>query len=238
MTSEEFWQAEGLRFTFFYADNAPPASRPTWEQLFGEPPVTRTERPAQHIVIEEGNWCDMTLTVASHPERVDVVAKEAGSSFSFPVIGPFEASLQTFRSLVEKINLDDVVRVAFGAILLHSEDGMEGAYKTLGRLLPHIRLDADSREFFYQINKPFDHLVEGVKSYKFNSLRRWAAVSLQQINIDGETVHSKAVVASRLELDVNSSPELDLTAIEGKTGEVLEAVISNALSIARGENNA
>ena len=77
-----------------------------------------------------------------------------------------------------------------------------------------------------------------MEDFKFNSLRRWAAVSIQQINIEADKVVAKAEYATRLELDVNSNSEFDLASFDGLARQALDAVLSNAISVARGKLNA
>lgn len=238
MISKEFWEVEGLRFTFFYSNNRSESLGLNWQKVFGEPPESRTDRPAQRVTIEEGKWNELNFSIVSYPDRVDIVAKGSADTPAFPVFGGFESSIELFQTAIVNVGLEQISRVAFGAILLHMESSVEDSYRTLGQYLPHISIGADSREFFYQINKPFDSNIVGLEGFKFNSLRRWAAVSIQQINIEADKVVAKAEYATRLELDVNSNSEFDLTSRDGLARQALDAVLSNAVSVARGKLNA
>ncbi|GLT20822.1 hypothetical protein GCM10007933_02740 [Zoogloea oryzae] len=238
MSGTEFWSAESLRFTFFYCEDAPDELKPSWATLVGEQPANRTERRSQQVVEEDGVWEDMSLVVASSPGRIDVMARELNSSSGFPVIGEFESTLARFRSLLAQIDFSKVNRIAVGGVLLHPEPDNASAYDTLGKFLPNIKFDAESREFFYQINRPFGVEVEGFDDFKFNSIRRWSAVQLQLLSLEGSSVYTKVSVASRLELDVNSPADVELSRTVGAASRALEIVVDNLIEVARGGCNA
>ena len=102
-------------------------------------------------------------------------------------------------SLLDNISFAEVTRIAFGLILIHPEHDHAGAYQTLQKLLPNVKIESDAREFLYQINLPFK--LKKHPEIEINSLRKVSAIVFKYFNVfESTNKNIKELFASRIEL--------------------------------------
>jgi hypothetical protein len=126
-------------------------------------------------------------------------------------IGPYQTALEQFRPLVDRwfgqADCPELIRLAFGSVLLDPVDSRQAGYRLLGRSLPAIRLDDEhSRDFSYQINRPRRSAV--VNDLMINRLSKWSVGAFQSfVAHEGGLTPGEKSFACRLETDINSDPE-------------------------------
>lgn len=218
------WQVETLRFTLFHsvANQAPLAG--LWERLVGEAPESRTERPSERVLVEEGNWLDHRLIVSTQAGRVDVIVQPVQKEPSLPVVGSIEAVLPEFRKLFPTDIGVPVTRLAFGAVLLHPELNHASAYETLQKFLSSVKIIPNTREFLYQLNLPVRSNI--INTLELNRICRWNALRMQVLTIPHSASASKLdLFATRLELDINSNQDVNI-----ENQSLLPALIDEMIS--------
>lgn len=206
-----------------------------WEKIVGTSPVSRTERPQQGVMVEEGVWDDRQLSISVQPDRLDIVLTAVPTPLpKLSDIGELRTALETFIQVLPPISFDEVTRVAFGAVLLYPVADHVEAYQTLAKLLPKVEIDPSSREFLYQINIPMPSRL--VPDLEINTIRRWSAMAMHVFNLTnvGETDRVQ-LFATRLELDLNTQHDKALSDAD-VTRRIPNELIENALVIADGKN--
>ena len=161
---------------------------------------------------------DGWLTVEARPARVDWrLSSGPGSSTStLPVVGPYNELHDSFLELIQswQVPRQSIHRLAYGVVLMLPCDGLSAANKTLSRLLPSVDIDPENtRDFMYRINRRcLSRALAG--RGEINRLSAWSVIEIARVDIDISLESSPAVrnalegTACRLELDVNSVPEL------------------------------
>ena len=98
--------------------------------------------------------------------------------------------------------------MAFGAVLTHNEQDRASAYLRLSDYVP-LTLDPESSDFLYQINLPVQSQT-GIEGLRINRLSKWGATMSNTIAIvsGAARVVATPVFAIRLELDINTAPEI------------------------------
>lgn len=202
------WQVETLRFTLFHSLENKANRESLWERLVGEAPESRTERPAEGVLVEEGSWLDQRLTVSTQSGRVDVVFQSVQKEPTLPNAGFFEAVLPEFRKIFPVDIGVPVTRLAFGVVLLHPEPSHASAYDTLRELLSCVEIKSNTREFMYQINMPVQSNID--KHLELNRICRWNALRMQLLTMPPAPNGKLDLFATRLELDISTSHDANI----------------------------
>jgi hypothetical protein len=198
--------------------------------VFSDHPVTATEREWQRITGQEeaenrtaiaggkmfsGSFQGGTLSLAYSGSRVDVILnatlRETTDAPELPSVGPWSDASVSFRDDNVKKWLEQttvpIVRLAFGAILLHQVDSRESAYKKLDELLISVTADPKMRELLFRCNWPVES--KAVHGLMINRITAWAAVRAAQsrLQVTGESFNvspGPELDAVRLEIDHNT----------------------------------
>lgn len=217
------WEAELIRFTAFPIPATPTTDMDWWNRLIGEPPKTKTQRPRDGTIIEEGPFYNDKLVVQISPIRIDLLfvpdEQKEPREVSAPIIGTFTECLESFIELVLRwFNLDTcppIQRIALGAVLRLPVSDKEVGYRQLSAYLPCVNLDAEhSYSFLYQINRP-RLSTSSLTGQIINRLTKWSVSRLQKVGLtfvvtEHPTIHpnvSSGSFACRLELDINTDQE-------------------------------
>jgi hypothetical protein len=228
------WQVESLRFTLFYSIVDKQSADGLWERITGLPPQSRSERPQERLLIEEGIWEDNSLSVSVRPDRIDVIISSAPTMIpELPNAGQIEAVISKARNLLDTLPFNGVTRIAFGLVLLHPEQDHLSAYQTLERLLPNMQIESGAREFLYRINLPIKSKSNPL--IEINRLRTWAAALIKFIHVDDSK--SEELFATKLELDISTDKNYTLSG-SPNIRDLINELIAEAVTIARGENHA
>lgn len=217
------WQAETVRMTAFLAPSAQVKADGWWMATVGSEPDTRTSKPSRGELVETGNYLDNSLTLSVQPGRIDWIlapsqAQIENSEIEIKTVGRFPEVADSFGHAMSawlKI-CPPVVRLAYGSVLLERVESKEAGYRQLSKYLPSIKVDADSQDFFYQVNRP-KLLSAGKENLKFNRLSKWSVMSFQPVRlafsigspptVGPATIFAppgSTVYAGRLELDLST----------------------------------
>jgi hypothetical protein len=214
------WQSGLLRATFFLAPGTPTAEPTWWQDVFGEPPETRTTQPRIGGLKEQGVVQGGLVALAIEPGRIDWTwTGRSGSTdimSALPSLGSYADVIQHFSSWMQRwLELDTrpaVQRMAFGSLLLHPVASRQAGYRQLADYLPSVRLDAEhSQDFLYQINRPRASRT-GPQGLTINRLSKWSVVvSTVSLSPSTPLIAEVSVTAQHisrlLELDINTSAD-------------------------------
>jgi hypothetical protein len=212
----ELWGTSQLRLTAFFAPSAT-LEQPDawWLQVTGEPPDKTIKDSKQATVDVQGGFADGLLTLKTQPTRIDWLYTPATPPDALPdptaVIGPMPAGSAKFSEPIAKwFSLPDcpeLIRLAFGAVLLIPAESRVSGYEALGSFLPSVKIDAkNSSDFQYQINRPRQSSV--LSGLTVNRLSKWGVAGLQSfVASPAGLTFGNIQHFSRLELDINTSHE-------------------------------
>ena len=220
LPTSEGWQAGTLRLTSFPDPDARIGEPTWWQKLVGDPPETRTSKPRQGQLREEGPFEGGKLALQIQPGRIDwlfvIDEKLQDESEGVVTLGPLSSSMDTFTRLMRSwFSLDtcpSARRLALGAVLLQPVEDHQVGYRTLSNYLP-FSLDAEnSSDFQYQINRPRPSKND-FPGLRMNRLSKWAVAAWSHITLSLglQTVQASSRAptshACRLELDINTAPD-------------------------------
>jgi hypothetical protein len=240
------WQAESLRLTLFPARTAQTAEQTWWNDLFGEPPEVRNSRLKIGEQREEGPFEEGKLILAVQPGRVDwrfTVAEKGVNVGEVRKIGPFLGSLDKFSKLMldwfELGTCPATRRLAFGAVLvIPAKDRQEG-YRQISAYLPYDLDPEGSSDFLYQINRPRDSKT-GIAGLRIHRLSKWSVATIYWMESElffglASALHFQGpqVFACRLELDINTVPDLKNELVQEQLPEVFRELLELGKEIAR-----
>lgn len=134
-----------------------------------------------------------------------------------PTIGSALETLPRFSEFTERWlaqpDVPDLARVAFGAVLNHIEPDQRTGYMRLPNFVP-VSVDPESSDFMYQINLPVPSRT-GIEGLQINRLTKWGISFLRVFSLNaailtqsGPQLASEPIFALRLELDINTKPEI------------------------------
>jgi len=205
------WVAEQLRLSAFSSGGVP-ATEQDWQRITGqEEAESRTAIAGGKMY--GGSFQGGTLTLAYSGPRIDVILNavlKGETEGRISSIGSWKDASVAFRdTMVEWLGQTKIpiVRLAFGAILLHQVDGRETAYKTLDELLISVVVDPKMRELVFRCNWPVESKV--IAGLMVNRITGWSAIrataGLLQITGENFNVASGPEInAVRLEIDHNT----------------------------------
>jgi hypothetical protein len=204
------WSTETVRLTLLTSSR--PVGR-IWQRLTGEEPDSATDQPRVPSVREQGTFQSGILVTEVRPDRTDIVLSATPMpTAEVPSLGLAPEVLDGFARLcvswTTKFPIENVLRVALGAIYLMPIDSRTSGYQELRRFLP-FELDPAAFDFFYQINRR--RTSRAIQGLDVNRLSRWSVAQWQilQGGLPGPLTLQTAGLptACRLELDVNTVPE-------------------------------
>jgi hypothetical protein len=209
-----------------------------FEEFFGLTPDAETNRKAEFLsefTAEKGSVIYQTIIAGP---KVDFIVNVSLSPeivrSGFPVLpqeGNFESRFsEAAKSLVAKEQAH-IVRVAIGAHYVQLVASKEEGYQQLAAKIPGIRLDGDSSDFQYRINRPRTISCAG-QQVLFNRLSTWGCMSIK-IGVEvagGMSSHSIIGSAVSANTDINTAPSVDMS----KFGEdVKKNVIETLFKLSR-----
>lgn len=210
-----FWDVENFRLTAFLSPSAQILEPNWWKALTGKDPDRTTLDRRIGLQQEEGKFKDEkiegTLVLTIQPTRIDwqlvPLLDIPASGFS---IGSFTDSLEGFLNLMQRWikSAPQIQRLAFGAILNKPVNSQKEGYDWVSNYLPSVKLDDDSSEFLYQINRP--RKSSAISGLSINRLSKW------NVNLVGfilNTSNPERYITKPLqffvglELDINTTPD-------------------------------
>ncbi|MGA6828710.1 hypothetical protein ACO9S2_14010 [Nitrospira sp. NS4] len=237
------WQVEVTRVTAFY--NPLPTETTQqwnswWNDLVGVPPENSNFRKRDGVSQHDGPFHGAVLILALQPSRIDWYLKANGEEQNIEGLGESAflrpEAITKFQELVTKWmqlgSYPSVNRIALGQVLLHPVESKEAGYLYLGNFLHSVRLEPESSDFMYQINRPRQSNV--VNGLRINRLLKCAVRLSAQLSfsVPMDTKENSAFArqvksnhACRVELDINTAQEhtgqFDRAASERILGELI-----------------
>jgi hypothetical protein len=234
------WHVELLRLTLFRTPSSSIGEPAWWSDLTGAKPEERTLRPNKDELIEEGVFDKGKLTLQANSFRVDwLFSKElmldGNEELEYPTLGIFSDVLDKFQKLMltwlSSKTAPATYRIAFGAVVHRSVSDHVDGYKVLAKYLHHMKISPESRDFFYQINRPRKSKSIHFKDLELNRLSKWACSVLKRRALPvvaAAAAHTigKELYSTRLELDL-STPAESLTELSREhVGELYSELIA------------
>lgn len=218
------WQAQALRLTAFPSPAAKFDDPKWWRELLGTDAESRNIRPLKGELTEQGPFEKGILVLQVGPLRIDwnlgmnIETGLDSDDPNLPALGSFsevgDKFLKLMAAWLNSATVPSLQRLAFGAVLRQPVGGHEDGYKLLSKYLPSVDISPESRDFFYQINRPRKSKIPQMTDLVINRLNKWACVTLQrtifQQLADGKTsthVVGGTSYACSLELDISSSSD-------------------------------
>jgi hypothetical protein len=213
------WQAETMRVTVFPTEVVPVEPSVWWDEVVGVPPETVVARPKVGQFQARGDFEGRQLILQVQPGRVEWIlgplAKAADDEESvLPSLGPFPEVLQSLSKVVVPWlpQAPALQRFAFGAIVMQPVNTVHAGYALLQKYLgSYVRLDPESSDFFYQINRRRPSRT--IAALHLNRLTKWSVQTVRRMTMtlgaEGGAV-TRALgedAACRLELDINTAPD-------------------------------
>ena len=130
-------------------------------------------------------------------------------------------------------NCPEISRLAFGTSLVRPTDTADEALRDLAKHIPNVDVEgAAPADVQFRINRP--RSSKSVPGTLINRLARWSVAATQTVTFEGnpssgfaQSSVSSTAFASKLELDVNTSPDVTLL-----RPEVLPSLSNELLSLA------
>ncbi|MBT4485537.1 MAG: hypothetical protein HOC71_17860 [Candidatus Latescibacteria bacterium] len=212
------WFVGQLRLTIFPSSPQNITDVNWWADLTGEQPEEKVIKPNQGFYSESGPFENNILLLNVVPPKIDWVwaipINKQVEPDRIPVIGDYFESHEFFVNIMEKWlnSVSDIKfnRLAYGAVLLMPVKDKVSGYKKIANYLPEVRLDPEnSRDFFYQINRPRHYSSKPELS--INRLMKWKVLKQSYfLSTSPQSVMATAEdnFACQVELDINTSNEI------------------------------
>jgi hypothetical protein len=216
------WSVEQLRLTAFPMPGATTRVAAWWDSVTGVPPDETTSKRNSTVI--SGPFGPGKLILGLEADRIDWLVLPPDIDLEvlepeFPNAGPFVETLGTFSGVAEnwlgRDDLPDLGRLAFGAVLKHTEDDLRCGYVRIHDYVP-IQVDPEaSSDFLFQINLPIASRT-GIAGLQINRLSKWSVSAFRSfaVKVPGlagipQSTVQDPLYAFRLELDINTAPGIE-----------------------------
>lgn len=215
------WQAQQARLSVFPMPDATTRSTDWWLEVTGGQPDETKTNPKQGSGLVQGEFDPGMLILKLEPDRIDWVLApqerdldEQVANPEIPILGPITGTVDAFSAIAEKWlareDLPAIARIAFGAVLVHSEKDRRAGYLRLPSYIP-VLIDPASSDFLYQVNLPPVPSETGIDGLQLNRLSKWSVASIKTFSFrfTGTAVRTQPApeaFALRLEVDINTAP--------------------------------
>jgi len=226
------WQVINLRLTAFYDDTMPLQSKQNewFKEVTGEDAETTITR--RDLFQQEGNFGDGRLILGmpamATPQRVDwfyVSPTGLGSPFD-----NLENAISKFVPIMTQWleSSFGTMRIGFGSVLLLPAKDKESAYKQLAVYLPAVKLEPDSSDFLYHINRP-RRSKSPVEGLDINRLSKWMVSLSSEIGLPTGSVRKN--FSCLLETDMNTSAQYQGNLPKNHCAAILNELVAMAQEI-------
>jgi hypothetical protein len=168
------------------------------------------------------------------PGRVDWFLTprfEQGVPREIPWAGVFRDAVDLFGDLMGRwlTHSPALIRVALGAIAHRPVADKAAGYERLAEYLTSLRIDPNSEDLLYQINRPRESAV--VAGLKINRLSRWSVAQFMSLRLamSGQTVQPNVAGGP-----FSCRIDLDLSTDGGRTERLEEAALPRLLTELKG----
>ncbi len=236
------WDVVTLRMTAFPKPGSEITAMDWWKSVVGEPPEQRTEQPRTGELVEYAKRGKGRMELQINPASFTWIhhITEVQSQEKFEALGEFQSNCEEFCGLMDKwFNLDsvpDLVRLAFGAVLIQSANSKEESLERLGKYIESVKLDtSNTSDFLYQINRrrPSNLTIDGLV---MNRLMKWSVGQIRVLmtHSDGRarfiSTPSESIV--QLEVDINTVPDFEGIIPRDQFSNVFEELVELGTEIA------
>lgn len=207
------WLAQVLRLTAFPVDPEAALKQDLWEEVMGEPSETSTRKKL--LRTDEGRIDSKVLTLTIDLKRIEWAFYPEIDPLNLPAeipsLGAFTAAIDECSDFIRRFfsgHCPEIQRLAFGAQLVRPSESREGAYRILDSCLQDVKVDQNSHDFLYRINKK-RKCLSLAHGPEINRLSTWSAIKLQfgtivQGSEPLSPLHPTEWEGCRLELDINT----------------------------------
>lgn len=208
------WQPINLRMTVFLSPKVEYNQLKSWQDHIGEAPEESKSQPRTGVLEEFGRYKKGMLEFKKEPGRIDwnyntildlTLSKE---SSSLPTLGSLtEAINDVFNPCMLtwlKESCGSISRLALGGQFILPCNTHREAYQLLDRCLPSVKVDPETSDFSYNINRKRVSLKYDIDELIINRISRWNAIrhSMKIGNVDKGTMFS-----SVCSLDINTDQD-------------------------------
>jgi hypothetical protein len=208
------WRASVLRLSMFSEDGRTPKTEGFWEAIFDVQPDNTICKPKMFERVDVGNQNDMRVMLQSKQleNRVDLLfdVLEGSDGNQMAYVDAIKFYKQVAPKLLAREEFKNVIRLAFGAIIvLPAHDAVSG-YKTLCNYLNFDIEYGEAKDLMYQINRP--RQSKSVSGIEINRLSKWSVATKfsQKFSITPHGAMAEAAelvsVGCLLDLDINNTP--------------------------------
>lgn len=227
------WEVSTIRMTGFPYEVVDPAG--WWNEVSGDKPESIQTIPKTGEIKAEGTWRDQHLVLASQVDRIEWALLPV---FPRLTLGTFDEVVDSFQELLANWwpVCPRLQRIAFGADLVLPATDRDTAYHTVNDMMTVVKVDPQMRDFTYRVNRPrtvtFDQL-----DVEINRLASWAVIIVMIMRASRaspafEPVPGTEQVACRLQLDINTAPELDLDVEPMRLPDLFRVLVAQGREIA------
>lgn len=234
------WHLEYLRITAFLKQPVEDAED-HWHDVIGAPPERYSEQRqgGSKVYLAQSDHQQLGrigLQVDGLMSKIDWLLGAVsliGSDQLDPVGPKLEEALPQlagFRTgLAEKLANKPVQRLAIGMTVLGDAfQDRQAGYQAISGYLPNLKLDPDSSDFFYRINRPRKSSL--LPTY-INRLSDWSVTMRLAASVShaGGQVSTRTEFRPRIQLDVNTAA--DYAEAIAQPAEVLNELMETALEV-------
>lgn len=231
------WLCEHVRVSFIGAPETFEYRAGIWKALRGEEPETRTEKPLEASVTEEGGYGAARLIATSFPGRIDIaLGVGMPAAAVWPSIGELQEAVDSLRELIFPLSerFTFASRLAVGAVSTFRTLNREQGYKHLAALLPEVRFGENMRDFHLQVNYPQESRV--LPGVSVNRLSRWMAgeMFIAQNSVPPSNIPPTSLGSMvRSEVDINTAESCRLSLGADACRDLLSELFEHALVTTR-----
>jgi len=236
----EQWNAEVLRLTVFFAPGPPADASNWWRNLTNTDPESSETKPRMGVRTDSGGFNDGLLIMQFQTNRADWIYGNRPDALGEPIRRNLGERLPVFSEVMAQwlAECPQVIRMAFGAIVLFESESREDSYRFLSNYLPFDLDPENCSEFNFQINRV--RRSRTLPGLRINRLARWSAVRQVFGNLsvgEGPNVVSLSPAAKthggRLELDMNTSEERNEVIPEASLRPLFSELVQLGMEIVR-----
>ncbi len=225
------WQPMNLQAIAF--PNVPASSyqQEWWQDLAGSQPEESVRKRQERT--DQGSYQGHSLTLSADLLRfvwnlAPLTPPEKLLEDPTPTLGPFTKALESFLGLMSRWvglpNLPGIKRLALAARLIQKVADRESGYRLLGLYLPDVRLDPESTDFVYRINRKRPSRSE-IPGMFINRLMTWQVLKVQT-QMRGNLVGTVEMIESPVTEIALCCLDIDMNTIHEFSGEIPPSSLS------------
>lgn len=237
------WRAHTLRLTVFPRSPANYRDATWWSDVADSEPDVYNLDLKKSELRQEGPYGEGKLALIAKSDRIDwlftPIEDVETKPNTVPTIGSFGETSEAFSNLalswLSIETIPSIRRIAYGAILMAPIEEVSNGYELLNKYLGSVELDSEaSSDFFYQINRPRESALD-ISNLMINRLSKWSVARLRYVDISAlvkKTLEPLELLACRLELDINTSPDFEEELPKDRLSNIFEELVGLGKEIA------